>query len=453
MNMEEDSLIQSETVIESLRSQAEIFLAMIARPVVQQQILAFALILFISWLLPEGVRRWRQKRRSTNEEPATETISRRHRWLAAIYNLLTPILALVLLTIAITSFAQLGYPNGLLRNLTNLVWIWLIYRIVLSLLYARYGIEAVRPYRNRIITPVFLFLLVLQIFATIPGAVTLSEATINLGAISFSLGSLLTAVIVLYIFIVTAWVVEQVMIRSLPSRLNAEPGVVESVATLTRYTLLALGFIIFLGMLGLDFTSLAIIAGGLSVGIGIGLQDIVANFVSGLVLLFEQSLRTGDLIELDGRISQVEKISLRATTVRTRTNEELIVPNNNFTTNPVKNFTKSDRLVQVTVPLGVSYKSDPELVRKIAIETSLSHPLVLADPSPMLLFIGYGDSSLDFDLRVSVNKPELTLKIRSDLYFMLWNRLAENDIEIPFPQRDLNMGDGWEKFATDLQTS
>ena len=179
----------------------------------------------------------------------------------------------------------------------------------------------------------------------------------------------------------------------------------------------------------------------------------MANFVSGLVLLFEQSLRPGDVIELDGRISEVEKISLRATTVRTLTNEELIVPNNNFTTNQVKNFTKSERLVQVKVPLGVSYKSDPELVRQLAIETSLLHPQVLADPPPILLFHGYGDSSLDFNLLVSTNQPELTLKIRSDLYYMLWEKLAENKIEIPFPQRDLNLGNGWEKLATDIQTS
>jgi small-conductance mechanosensitive channel len=183
------------------------------------------------------------------------------------------------------------------------------------------------------------------------------------------------------------------------------------------------------------------------------LQEIVANFVSGLVLLFEQSLRPGDVIELDGRISEVEKISLRATTVRTLTNEELIVPNNNFTTNQVKNFTKSERLVQVTIPLGVSYKSDPELVRQIAIETSLSHPQVLAVPPPVLLFRGYGDSSLDFELRVSTNQPELTLRIRSDLYYTLWEKLAENNIEIPFPQRDLNLGNGWDKLAKDLQTS
>jgi small-conductance mechanosensitive channel len=217
--------------------------------------------------------------------------------------------------------------------------------------------------------------------------------------------------------------------------------------------LLALGIIISLGILGLDFTSLAIIAGGLSVGIGIGLQDIVANFVSGLVLLFEQSLRPGDVVELDGRISQVEEISLRATTVLTRTNEELIIPNAYFTTQQVKNLTKSDRLVLLRIPLGVSYKSDPELIRQLAMETGLQHPLVLTEPAPELLFLEYGESSLDFVLLVSVNRPEMTLGIRSDIYYMLWKVFAEHNIEIPFPQRDLNLGDGWEKIATNSQTA
>jgi small-conductance mechanosensitive channel len=196
---------------------------------------------------------------------------------------------------------------------------------------------------------------------------------------------------------------------------------------------------------------LAIIAGGLSVGIGIGLQDIVANFVSGLALLFEQSLRPGDVIELDGRISQVEKVSLRATTVRTFTNEELIVPNNNFATSQVKNFTKSDRLIQILVPFGISYKSDPEQVRKIAVETSLEHPRVLANPEPFVLFSDYGDSRLDFGLYVSTTEPELTLRTKSDLYYMLWERFAENGIQIPFPQRDLNLGNGWEKLTSNLR--
>ena len=454
--MEDEGLVQSDSVADVLASQLEVLLAMLSRPVVQRQILAGLLILFVSWALPEAWRRWRQRRQAVDEKQETESSEsgeaglRRSRWLRALFHLLTPILALVLLAITVRLFNQQGYPSGLLDSFANLIWIWLIYRAVLSLLYARYG-EAVRPYRSRIITPIFVFLIVMQFMATLPGSVTLAELTVDLGVASVNLQSLFSALIALYIFIVAAWVVEQIMMRSLPSRLEAEPGVIESFATLTRYALLSLGIIVSLGIMGLDFTSLAIVAGGLSVGIGIGLQDIVANFVSGLVLLFEQSLKPGDVIELDGHISRVEKINLRATIVRTLTHEELIIPNANFTTNQVKNLTKSDRLVRVTIPFGVSYKSDPELVRQLAVDTGRQHPLVLADPPPRLLFRGYGESSIDFELRASINQPEMKLQIVSDLYYMLWNALKEQGITIPFPQRDLNLGNGWEKLAPELQ--
>ena len=105
-----------------------------------------------------------------------------------------------------------------------------------------------------------------------------------------------------------------------------------------------------------------------------------------------------------------------------------------------------DRLVQVIVPFGVSYQSEPELIRRLAVETGFQHPLVLAEPEPVMLFKGFADSSLDFNLLVSVKQPEMTLVIMSDLYFMLWKVFADNDIEIPFPQRDLNLGNGWEKL-------
>jgi potassium efflux system protein len=444
---------QSETLFELVQDQIDIFLVMLVRPVVQRQILAIILILIIAWLIPEGLRRWwryRNRRAITDSENDVNDDSRRQRWLSAIYPLATPILAILFLNLTIWQFAQQGLPNGLLEEMTILIWIWLSYRVLISILYAQFG-ETSRPYRNWIVTPFFLFLIIWQIFAILPGSGNFINVNVGVGSISVSLGNLMAAVVVLYIFIVVAWIVAQVMIHTLPNRLHAEPGVIESIATLIRYSLIAVGIILALGFLGLDFTSLAIIAGGLSVGIGIGLQDLVSNFVSGLVLLFEQSLRPGDVVELDGRISQVEKISLRATTVRTRTNEELIIPNSRFTTHQVKNLTKSDRIIQVRIPLGVSYKSDPELVRQLAIETGLQHPLVLAYPIPQLIFTEYGESSLDFILLVTVNQPEMMITIRSDIYYMLWKVFAEHNIEIPFPQRDLNLADGWEKVASDLQ--
>ncbi len=431
-------------------NQFDVFFAIFSRRVVQQQILAVLIILFISGLLPVIIRRWRQKHPLDNDGPETKNSSRIGRLLTRLHYLPAPLLALILLNITTRLFANWGYPNGLLEDVKTLIWLWLFYRLILSLLYARFS-NGVRPYHVRILKPIFLFLLALQIFAVFPGSTTFADETIGFGALSVTFGSLATALIVLYAFIVIAWLSRQFMVHTLANRLHTEVGVIESVATLTRYALLSLGIIVFLGILGLDFTSLAIIAGGLSVGIGIGLQDIIANFVSGLALLFEQSLRPGDIIEFNDRISKVERISLRATVVRTPTNEELIIPNNNFTTNQVKNFTKSDRLIQIVIPFGVSYKSDPEFVRELVTEMSLQHPLVLASPPPVLAFRGFGDSSLDFNLLVSINQPERTLPIRSDLYYMLWKKLTEANIEIPFPQRDLNFGDGWEKIATDLQ--
>ena len=230
-----------------------------------------------------------------------------------------------------------------------------MYRFILTLLLTRYG-ETARPYQNWILTPIFIALVIFQIFSILPGSIVIVDVPILFGAVSVTGRRLLTSLIVLYIFRVVAWVVEQLMVQSLPELLNAERGVIESVAMLIRYALLGLGILFSLGMLGIDFTSLAIIAGGLSVGIGIGLQEYVANFVSGLVILFEQTIRPGDVVEVDGLVSQVEKISLRATTVRTRANEEYIIPKSNFTQQQVKNLTKSERRYAYESPLALVVK-------------------------------------------------------------------------------------------------
>ncbi len=447
--MNKDQVNQAETLWQILQDQLDILLAVISRPVVQQQLLALFFVLLMAWLLPEVGRRWWQRRYPTSDEPAIVPPSRGRRWLRALYHLYTPLLVLIFLRIMIWLFEQQGRPYGLLENVTVLIWIWLFYRVGMMVIVAKYG-EMIRPYQTWIVTPLFIFLLLMQALVILPGSNVLINTTINIGAIPLSLSSLFTSLIIFYLFIIGAWVLKQMMVQYLPSRLNADSGVIESIATLTRYVLFTLGLIFSLSVLGLDFTSLAIVAGGLSVGIGIGLQEIISNFVSGLILLFEQTLRPGDVVELDGRISRVEQIRMRATIVRTGTNEEVIIPNNNFTTEQVKNLTRSDRLVKILVPFGVGYKSNPHVVRQLAVETALHHPLVLPQPAPGLTFLGYGESSIDFNLVVSVNQPEMTITIRSDLYYLLWDVFDAHNIELPFPQRDLNLRDGWEKIALDL---
>ena len=439
------------TFVELLLDQVDAVLAVISRAVVQRQIFVFIFILSISWLLSKGIHRGWQQRHKNGDDLKMMSSLKRQPLLIAFYHLMMPVFALVFLYIAIWLFAQQGYPKGLLDKLIELVWLWLAYRFIISLLYVRYG-ETARPYQNWILTPIFIALVIFQIFSILPGSIVLVDTIIFFGEISVTVRNLLVALVILYIFSVSAWVVEQAMVNTLPRLLHADPGVIELVAILVRYSLLGIGLLFSLGMLGLDFTSLAIVAGGLSVGIGIGLQDYVANFVSGMVILFEQTIRPGDVVEVDGLVCQVEKISLRATTVRTCANEEFIIPNSNFTTQQVKNLTKSERRVRIRIPFGVSYKADPEMVRQLATEASIEHSLVLDDPPPLLFFLGFGESSIDFELLVSTDHPELMIRVKSDLYYRLWDVFAKHNIEIPYPQRDLNMGDGWEKFPTDLQT-
>jgi len=436
------------TFFELLRDQVDAVLAVISRPVVQRQIFVFFFVLSISWLLSKSVHRWWQRHRRNIDKPKMIGSLDRQPLLIALYHLLTPIFALSFLYIAIWLFAQTGYPGGLLEELIKLIWLWFIYRFILTLLYTRYG-ETVHPYQNWILTPIFVALVIFQIFSILPGSSVLVDVPIIFGAVSVTGRRLLTALIVLYIFGVAAWIVEQILVRSLPELLHTERGVIESVAILMRYALLGFGILVSLGILGVNFASIAIVAGGLSVGIGIGLQDYVANFVSGLVILFEQTIRPGDIVEVEGMVSKVEKISLRATIVRTRASEEYIIPNTNFTQQQVKNLTKSDRRVRIRIPFCVSSESDPEFVRQLTTEAGLLHPLVLADPPPQLFLLGFGESGLDFELLVSIGHPELMGRVRSDLYYTLWEVFTKNNIEIPNPQRDVNLGDGWEKLVTD----
>ncbi len=444
--MDPKQIGQNQLLSEIVRDQFEYLLAMLVRPVVQQQLLVILLVLTVSGLLAMGLRRWRRAADARAVSSEEEGARRRWRLADAGYYLVPPLLALVFLNLANRLYALRGLPDGILSDFAVLIWLWLGYRAVKMLLNIFFG-EASRPYRKWIVTPIFVTLVLVQLLRLIPGSVTLTNATVNLGSFAISFRSLLSAAIVLYFFIIAGWVVREFMMHWLPSRMSAEQGVIDSVSTLTRYALMAVGILASLSLLGLDFTSLAIVAGGLSVGIGIGLQDFVSNFVSGLVLLFEQTLRPGDVVEVDNRISQVQKISLRATTVRTLTNQELIIPNTTFTSQQVTNLTKTDRVVRVLVPLGVSYKNDPDLVRQVATETATQHPQVLAEPPPFLAFLGYGESSLDFNLSVSVDEPQLSGLIRSDLYYMLWRAFEAHGIEVPFPQRDLNLGQGWDHFV------
>ncbi|HUO34657.1 MAG TPA: mechanosensitive ion channel domain-containing protein [Candidatus Acidoferrum sp.] len=206
------------------------------------------------------------------------------------------------------------------------------------------------------------------------------------------------------------------------------------------YFVFLLGLIIGLDSTGLNLRSLLVVGGALGVGVGFGLQNVVANFVAGLVILFEQPVKLGDFIDVGGTVGEVIKIGARGTWVRTFDNEVIIVPNSEFINNRVTNWTANDRTVRFSIPVGVAYGSDLEKVRTLLVDIARRHPEVLPEPAPAAVVRTFGDSSVNFLLRVSsataVDHPWI---FQSDLMIEIAKVFNEEKIEIPFPQRDIHV--------------
>jgi small-conductance mechanosensitive channel len=222
-------------------------------------------------------------------------------------------------------------------------------------------------------------------------------------------------------------------------RTELEPSLQNSIATIAGYAGVIVAISVALARLGVNLENIALVAGALSIGIGFGLQAIVSNFVSGLILLTERPIRVGDWIVVNGEEGYVRKISVRSTEIETFERASVILPNSDLITGVVKNWTHSDKLGRLSVPVGVSYDSDPEQVCEILMSVAAEHPLVLKDPPPFVLFMRFGDSSLDFELRAVVADINKRLSTVSDLHFAIFRRFREAGIEIPFPQRDIHI--------------
>lgn len=216
----------------------------------------------------------------------------------------------------------------------------------------------------------------------------------------------------------------------------------EAISILVRYGLIFIGAVVLLQIWGLDLSSLALIASALGVGIGLGLQNIAKDFGSGLVLVFERPIQVGDFLELHDFQGTVERIGARSTEIKTLDQVSIIVPNSRFLEQEVINWSHRNPVSRIRIPVGVSYSSNPQVVRDVLIETSHQHMQILSTPLPQVFFIGFGDSSLNFELLVWIANPAQQSIIKSDLYFAIEATLREHKIEIPFPQRDLHLRTG-----------
>ncbi|NJL81814.1 MAG: mechanosensitive ion channel [Chloroflexaceae bacterium] len=216
----------------------------------------------------------------------------------------------------------------------------------------------------------------------------------------------------------------------------------ETIAIIANYTFILIGAIVLLQLWGLDISSLTVFAGVLGVGIGLGIQGIAKEFVSGLVLMFERPIQVGDFVEVGGLMGTVERISVRSTEIRTLDHISVILPNSRFLEAEVINWSHNTSVSRLRIPVGVAYGSNPNTVRSVLLAAAREQKDVLSAPSPRVFFLGFGENALNFDLLVWIGEPRKQFQIKSDLYFAIEALLRQHELHVPFPQRDLHLRSG-----------
>ena len=289
--------------------------------------------------------------------------------------------------------------------------------------------------------------------------VGLADVTLfSVGETPVTGGDILRVLVILIVAMLLSRLIRHAIRRVGQSESSGTQASLYTVSRLTHYFIIIIAVFIALSSIGIDFGNLALVAGALSVGIGFGLQSIVNNFVSGLIILFEHSLRVGDYIELDtGLTGTVKSINVRSTLINTNDNIDIVVPNSEFVTTRLTNWTLAERTLRVRIPFGVAYGSDKDLVRQAAIEAAAEVPYTLTNMKgrePDVWLTEYGDNSLNFLLLVWVNRQgaRRPTRTRSAYLWALETKLSEYGIEIPFPQRDLHLRSGWPQTPLPVKT-
>ncbi len=268
----------------------------------------------------------------------------------------------------------------------------------------------------------------------------LENVAFDFGDTRFSILTFIKLVLATVIFFFSAnW-----LTRFIESRMARSPYINASmrvgVAKVSKFGLYFLAIIFALNSVGIDLTSLAVFSGAVGVGIGFGLQKIFSNFISGFILLFDRSIRPGDVINIGTRFGWVQALHARYVVVRDRDGVEVLIPNENLITSEVTNWSYSDRSVRIKLPVQVSYDDDPEQAMELMLQCGKDHPRVLKDPPAVCRLLNFGDNGIELELRVWIRDPEAGVgNVRSDINLAIWKQFKQNNITIPYPQRDVHL--------------
>ena len=363
-------------------------------------------------------------------------------------------IALIALTLIYTTMEVIQRPNGLIQHALAILIAYIVLNVLFQSLthsVSKDKAEKLNQYKRRLFMPAFIgYLLFIAIQTFGDPSSFLATPIIQLFEAPFNIGDALSITIGLYLWVNLSSFMTQVLEWFFGSHKIENREISKAIFILIRYGLVGFGIFVIIGTIGINPTVFGLITGGLSVGIGLGLKEIISNFVSGIWLLMEGSTKPGDVINLNlldssgeaFQIAEVTDCGLRAVTVTNQSDHcERIIPNNLFFTNQITTYTKNHNIIARKSYFGVSYGSDPNQVIKLITGVVTSHPEVLANPAPSTVFVAYGDSSLDFYVKFFIQDVKGGIRVTSDVNLMIWKTLKENSIEIPFPQRTLHVPD------------
>ncbi|MDA3897301.1 MAG: mechanosensitive ion channel [Desulfobacteraceae bacterium] len=272
----------------------------------------------------------------------------------------------------------------------------------------------------------------------------------SIGSSPFSLWIIAKAALIIVVFLYISRMLCAYLNYKIYPSMKVEPGTAYALDTFLKYFMMIIGAFISLEIVGFDFRALLVFAGAIGIGLGLALQSVASNLISGFAIIFGGKVRRGDWLEVGDTMGMVTNIDLRATKVRTRDNIEYIIPNADLMSNTIVNYTLSSPVIRLAVPFGVSYASDPRKIEQMVLETAEKEPAVMVSKKPEFRFIGYGDNSIDFQLLVWIDVRKTARRgIRSKLYFAMFETFSEHGIEIPFPQQDVHFRTGipWDRFG------
>jgi small-conductance mechanosensitive channel len=417
----------------------------LSRFIVQRQLAAIIAVLLAAGLLAGLVVDWGERhyvrwywhnRRGLLNKKGRKRWSYRLVRAGAIIlqQILFPLFAIGFMLGAIAIFANLAWLSGLLSAAITLLFLFTFYRLFIATLYILFSRRSAERYHRRLFGPLMFVVISLLIISRLTDLNQLAQVILfPLFNSPITIGALFLATVGLYFWIDATYGMQDVLQRLIVHRTHLHAGSVEASLTILRYVLIGLGVFAAMSVLGFNPTTVAAITGGLSIGIGFALQDVLKNFFGGLVILFEGTVRPGDYVDVGGKEAVVQKLSIRSTTVRTSDNVEIIVPNQDWLNRSVVTYTGTNRRVRQRYTVSVPRDIETGRVFQVLNDTVRRHPLVLADPGSSVSIANFNGANVDYLLTYWVADAATMSKVNADLRLMLLKAFEQHEISLAVP--------------------